>query len=200
MNTITTEGARAPQENRDRMTGLSPSRRLLGAVALTLVVAGILASCGESRPVALVEPLPIPVVAQITMPPERTAAPAVESPTPRVAEAIVAVTPVTAVPTAVAAAEPTEAAGPAETPAVIASLSGAAEEGRKQFTALGCIACHGADLSGGIGPELRKRTVEDLPEERIRSQAMQGGAGMPAFPNLTEQELQNFIAFIRSQA
>ena len=29
---------------------------------------------------------------------------------------------------------------------------------------------------------------------------MQGGNGMPAFPNMTEQELQNFIAFIRSQA
>jgi len=68
---------------------------------------------------------------------ERTPEPAVESPTPRVAEAIVAVTPVTAVPTAVAAAEPTEAAGSAETPAAVASLTGAAEEGRKQFTALG---------------------------------------------------------------
>ncbi len=182
------------------MTGLSPSRRLLGAVAVSLVLAAILTSCGESRPVAIVEPLPIPVVAQITMPPERTPAPAVESPTPRVAEAIVAVTPVTAVPTAVAAAEPTEAAGSAETPAAVASLTGAAEEGRKQFTALGCIACHGTDLSGGIGPELRKRTVEDLPDSRIREQAMQGGNGMPAFPNMTEPELQNFIAFIRSQA
>ena len=184
------------------MTGLSPSRRLMGALAVTLVLVGILASCGESRtltPASAVMIAPAPV-AQITMPPDRTPAPAVESPTPRVAEAIVAVTPVTAVPTAVAAAEPTEAAGPVETPAAIASLSGAAEEGRKQFTALGCIACHGTDLSGGIGPELRNRTVDDLPDSRIREQAMQGGNGMPAFPNMTEQELQNFIAFIRSQA
>jgi len=73
-------------------------------------------------------------------------------------------------------------------------------EDLQQFTALGCIACHGTDLSGGIGPELRKRTVEDLPDSRIREQAMQGGNGMPAFPNMTEPELQNFIAFIRSQA
>ncbi len=183
------------------MTGLSPSRRLLGGLAVTLLLTGLLASCGESRPVAMVEPFVVPVVAQITMPPERTPAAAVESPTPRVAEAIVAVTPVTAVPTAVAAAEPTEAAGGATaTPEVVMSLTGAAEAGRQQFTALGCIACHGADLSGGIGPELRKRTVEDLPESRIREQAMQGGNGMPAFPNMTEQELQNFIAFIRSQA
>ena len=185
------------------MTGLSPSRRLLSAVAVSLVLAGILASCGESRPVpttSAVAVAPAPV-AQITMPPDRTPAAAVESPTPRVAEAIVAVTPVTAIPTAVAAAaEPTEAAGPAETPAAIAALSGAAETGRQQFTALGCIACHGADLSGGIGPELRKRTVDNLPDSRIREQAMQGGNGMPAFPNMTEQELQNFIAFIRSQA
>ena len=182
------------------MTGLSPSRRLLGAVAVSLVLAGVLASCGESRPVTVVEPFVVPVVAQITMPPDRTPAPAVESPTPRVAEAIVAVTPVTAIPTAVAAAEPTEAAGAAATPEAVMSLTGAAEEGRKQFTALGCIACHGADLGGGIGPELRNRTVENLPDSRIREQAMQGGNGMPAFPNMTEQELQNFIAFIRSQA
>lgn len=185
-----------------RMTSHSLSRRLLGALALSLLVAGLLASCGESRPVVttsavVVAPAP---VAQITMPPERTPAAAVESPAPRVPEAIVAVTPVTAIPTAVASAAPTEAAGAAATPEAIVSLTGAAEAGRQQFTALGCIACHGTDLSGGIGPELRNRTVEDLPEDRIREQAMQGGNGMPAFPNMTEQELQNFIAFIRSQA
>lgn len=185
------------------MTGLSPSRRLLGGLAVSLLLAGILASCGESRTVPTASSVVVvsAPVAQITMPPDRTPAPAVESPTPRVAEAIVAVTPVTAVPTAVAAVASTEAASTGTTPTTdIGPLSGAAEAGRQQFTALGCIACHGADLSGGIGPQLAGRTVDDLPEERIRSQAMQGGAGMPAFPNLTEQELQNFIAFIRSQA
>jgi mono/diheme cytochrome c family protein len=182
------------------MTGLSPSRRLLGALTVALLIAGVLASCGESQPIAMVEPVMVPVVAQITMPPERTPAPAVESPTPRVAEAIVAVTPVTAVPTAVAAVESEETVDRAETPEAVVALTGAAETGRQQFTALGCIACHGADLSGGIGPELRNRTVDDLPDSRIREQAMQGGNGMPAFPNMTEQELQNFIAFIRSQA
>ena len=183
------------------MTGLSPSRRLLGALAVSLLLAGVLASCGESRPVATTSAVVVaPPVAQITMPPDRTPAAAVESPTPRVAEAIVAVTPVTAVPTSVATAAPTEVASAGTAPAGIGPLSGAAEAGRQQFTALGCIACHGADLSGGIGPKLAGRTTDDLPEERIRSQAMQGGSGMPAFPNLTEQELQNFIAFIRSQA
>ncbi len=184
------------------MTGLSPSRRLMGALAVTLVLVGILASCGESRtltPASAVMVAPAPV-AQITMPPDRTPAPAVESPTPRVAEAIVAVTPVTAVPTAVATAATTDTVAEATTPSGIGPLSGGAETGRQQFTALGCIACHGTDLSGGIGPELRNRTVEDLPDSRIREQAMQGGNGMPAFPNMTEQELQNFIAFIRSQA
>lgn len=183
------------------MTAHSLSRRLFGAVAVSLAVAGILASCGESRPVATPSVVVVaPPVAQITMPPDRTPPAAAESPTPRAAEAIVAVTPVTAIPTAVAAAEPTEAAGPAATPEAVAALTGAAEAGRQQFTALGCIACHGTDLSGGIGPELRNRTPEDLPEARIREQAMQGGNGMPAFPNMSEQELQNFIAFIRSQA
>ena len=184
------------------MIGHSPSRRLLGGLAASLVLAGILASCGESRLVTstgavVIAPGP---VAQITMPPDRTPAAAVESPTPRVAEAIVAVTPVTAVPTAVAEAEPTEAVGAAPTPAAVMSLTGAAEVGRQQFTSFGCIACHGADLSGGIGPKLAGRTPDDLTDERIREQAKQGGNGMPAFPNMTEQELQNFISFIRSQA
>ena len=64
------------------MTGLSPSRRLLGGLAVAILLTGLLASCGESRPVAMVEPLVVPVVAQITMPPERTPATAVESPDP----------------------------------------------------------------------------------------------------------------------
>ena len=183
------------------MTGYSPNRRWLGALAFSLMLAGILASCGESRPVAGLGPVVVvPPVAQITVPPGRTPVPAVESPTPRAAEAIVAVMPVTAVPTAVAAAEPTEAAGPAATPEAVVALTGAAETGRQQFTSFGCIACHGADLSGGIGPMLAGRTPDDLTEDRIREQAKQGGNGMPAFPNMTEQELQNFIAFIRSQA
>ncbi|MCY3748407.1 MAG: cytochrome c [Chloroflexi bacterium] len=183
------------------MTGHSPSRRLLAALAFSLMLAGMLTSCGEGRTVTtasavVVAPVPVP---QITMPPDRTPAPAVESPTPRVAEAIMAVTPVTVTPTPSVTPRPTGGPGPTETAAAIASLSGAAEAGRQQFTALGCIACHGADLSGGIGPQLAGRTPDDLPEDRIRSQAMQGGSGMPAFPNLSEQELQNFIAFIRSQ-
>ena len=183
------------------MTGQSPSRRLLGALAVSLLLAGVLASCGESRPIVTVSAVvPLPPVAQITVPPGKTPASLVASPTPRVAEAIVAVTPVTAVPTAAATAAPAEAAETTAAPAAVVALTGAAEVGRQQFTAFGCIACHGADLSGGIGPKLAGRTPDDLPEERIREQAKQGGNGMPAFPNMTEQELQNFIAFIRSQA
>ena len=183
------------------MTGHSPSRRLLGALAVSLLLAGVLASCGESRPVAIVSAVvPLPPVAQITVPPGETPAALVASPTPRVAEAIVAVTPVTAVPTAAASAAPAEAAETTAAPTAVVALTGAAEVGRQQFTAFGCIACHGADLSGGIGPQLSGRTADDLTEDRIREQAKQGGNGMPAFPNMTEQELQNFISFIRSQA
>ena len=185
------------------MTGHSPSRRLLGALAVSLLLAGVLASCGESRLVVTTGSgpfVPLPPVAQITVPPGETPAALVASPTPRVAEAIVAVTPVTAVPTAAARAAPAEAAETTAAPTAVVALTGAAEVGRQQFTAFGCIACHGADLSGGIGPQLSGRTADDLTEDRIREQAKQGGNGMPAFPNMTEQELQNFISFIRSQA
>ncbi|MDE2903428.1 MAG: c-type cytochrome [Chloroflexota bacterium] len=184
------------------MTDQSQKRRLTGGLAVLLLLGGVLTSCGESRPVATsAQAVVAPSVPQITVPPGSTPVPryvapdpcrepVAMSPTPRVAELIAN--------SATASSPVVDDEDPCPTSNV--PLSGPAEAGRRQFTAMGCIACHGTDLSGGIGPELRNRTVEDLSEAHIREQARQGGSGMPAFPNLSEQELQNFIAFIRSQA
>ena len=57
--------------------------------------------------------------------------------------------------------------------------------GHQLFIANGCTVCHADDLSGGIGPALAGRTVEDLTEERIRQQLGEGGNGMPPFPDLS---------------
>ncbi len=183
------------------MTWAFPKRRACGAAAAVLLtaLAGALAACGEARPTdVVVAPVPPAPVAMITMPPGRTPPPATQAPTPRVVEAVQAVALVTAAPTQAATAAATEAAPAAATPAV--AMVGDAAAGQSLFTAKGCIACHGVDLSGGIGPKLAGRTTQDLSDARIREQAMQGGDGMPSFENsLTEPELMQIIAFIRSQ-
>ncbi len=70
--------------------------------------------------------------------------------------------------------------------------------GHQLFVANGCFVCHAEDLSGGIGPALAGRTVDDLTEERIRQQLGEGGNGMPPFSDLTEVQIGQLITFIRS--
>ena len=95
----------------------------------------------------------------------------------------------TAVATPVATPEPTEVAAPGgANPAA----------GRELFTANGCVACHGVNLEGGIGPKLAGRTAADLTEERIRTQISDGRGAMPPFPQLTDAQVMNIMAFIRS--
>jgi len=52
-----------------------------------------------------------------------------------------------------------------------------------------CIACHAADLSGGVGPDLRQ-VGERLSESRIAEQILLGGDRMPPFRDrLTQAEI-----------
>lgn len=184
------------------MTGHSTVRRLIGALAVALALASVLTSCGERASITATRPgpaMPLPPVAQITVPPGATEALPEVFPTPRVSEAIVAVPPVVVVvepPDAPKSPTTEKPLRPAPTPVV--TLTGAAKEGREQFTAMGCVACHKSDLSGDIGPKLAARTQQDLTDDRIHQQIMHGGNGMPSFPDTTKQEVQNFIALIRS--
>lgn len=43
-----------------------------------------------------------------------------------------------------------------------------------------CLACHGANLEGGAGPELNKVGAR-LSKEQIAAKIENGGVGMPAF-------------------
>ncbi len=138
----------------------------------------------------------MPPVAQITVPPGETPVLPAVSPTPRAATPIETVERPTVTPTPTITVTPVP---PSVTPTPTPELIGAAEEGRRQFIAMQCGMCHKADLSGNIGPKLSGRTPQNLSDDRIREQVVRGGGAMPKF-EVSPQELQNFIAFIRSQA
>ena len=72
------------------------------------------------------------------------------------------------------------------------------EIGSQLFVDNGCFVCHAEDLSGGIGPALAGRTPDDLTDDRIRSQIGTGGNGMPFFENITAEQIEQLMAFIRS--
>ena len=170
------------------------------AAAATLTVASLaLAGCGRTAvdPAAhlsLSVPGPAIEIALVTPPPGRTPPPPAPSPDPRPADEVVLAQP-TVAPTLPPIVEP----GP--TPDVEPSANGEMtnpEMGMQLFKQNACIACHGLDLQGGIGPSLAGRTAADLTNERILTQVHDGGEGMPAFPDLTEEDVQFITALIRS--
>lgn len=119
-------------------------------------------------------------------------------------------------------AEETLANPPEEVPDTV-------EAGAEVYVAAGCVGCHGADLQGGIGPNLQtigSQLVTDLPfpvshldqmqadydadkraflEKWIRDSAANYNDGtdtqMPAFPesDLTADQLQALITFLLDQ-
>ena len=189
---------------RERIAHARRTAPVLGA----LLLIGALAACGESATIGGHWPTTIgaPVVAAVaTVPPGRTAAPSVVSPTPRALEEVPAAT----VTVAAVAQTTTPTATPATTtpttteptPVVVAIGEGDPREGERIFTEMACVVCHGENLEGDIGPALAGRTIDDLPHNRIMSQVMEGGNGMPAFKTqLSDDEIAHVIAFIRSKA
>ena len=168
------------------------------AVLTGLLLVGGLVACGGNGVTAVSDSArPAVSVVQATVPAGRTVPPAPSSPTARVSEQLKDPVQATVVPTVKPVTAPPVEATVVVT-VVVASGGDSAAAGKELFTANGCVACHGVDLSGGIGPKLAGRTVQDLPEDRIRTQVNQGGNGMPPFPNLTAAQVSNIIAFIRS--
>ena len=187
-----------------QVTGSRRTARLGRAICAFLggvVLAGALAACGESGDFSHLEPTPepTPVVAQMlaTVPLGRTVPALPPAPPPRTPEAVVTI----AAPTPVVIETPTPAATDQPTPVATTVAEAPPSDlspGHQLFIANGCTVCHAEDLSGGIGPALGGRTVDDLTEERIRQQLGEGGNGMPPFPDLTEVQIGQLIAFIRS--
>jgi mono/diheme cytochrome c family protein len=89
--------------------------------------------------------------------------------------------------------------------------------GERLFTEAGCVACHGADLSGGVGPSLQgvndgpvSENLQDLaaehPDEWIHlwidgtTPETEGidRMGMPPFGDqLTSEEIESIVAYLR---
>ncbi|MCY4113463.1 MAG: cytochrome c [Chloroflexi bacterium] len=180
-----------------KVTGSRRAARLGRAICALLsgvILVGVVA-CGESSRLSLLVPTPepTPVIAHslAMVPPGRIAPPLEPSPTARPADEVPTPLPPTPPPTPTPT--PIGTPTPTPTPPPREDLS----PGHQVFIAKGCTVCHGEDLSGGIGPALACRTPEDLPEDRIRSQLAEGGNGMPAFSDLTEEEIRQLIEFIR---
>ena len=61
-----------------------------------------------------------------------------------------------------------------------------------------CAACHAADGTGGVGPDLTSSSVDQLDDSMITNIIVNGSGGMPAFGDLSEQEVADIVAFMRS--
>ena len=62
-----------------------------------------------------------------------------------------------------------------------------------------CMTCHGADLSGGVGPNLQ--TVGGrLSGDQIRNRISNGGGGMPAFKGtLSDDQINALVQWLSAK-
>ena len=69
-------------------------------------------------------------------------------------------------------------------------------EGRRQFLKNNCYSCHGGRAGGGMCPEFRS----DPPDQDDVANAVRNGTptGMPAFPNLTSQDIADIAAYFQT--
>lgn len=96
-----------------------------------------------------------------------------------------------------------DAAAPAKAPAVAAPAAGNAEKG-KTIYANNCSVCHQPNRAGmaPVFPSLIG-VVERVGEKRVRTVAREGIADakppMPPHPNLTDQDISDLVAFLKTK-
>lgn len=56
-----------------------------------------------------------------------------------------------------------------------------------------CAACHGASAEGASAP-----SILEQPDAHFVSAVQEGIGNMPAFPDLTDQDIADIIAFVRT--
>ncbi len=71
-----------------------------------------------------------------------------------------------------------------------------AEEGRRVFLRENCYGCHGGRAGGGMCPNLRDNRPDEGDVEDVVREGTE--TGMPAFPNLTDRDIQNLAAYFKS--
>jgi mono/diheme cytochrome c family protein len=79
----------------------------------------------------------------------------------------------------------------------ILALTGDATNGATVY-ADNCAECHAADGSGGIGPSLQGEASEEGGGEVVEV-VLYGEDSMPAFPDLTDQEVADLLAFLQDE-
>ena len=90
-----------------------------------------------------------------------------------------------------------------------APAAGAHPEGKKEdYLALGkklyaerCVACHGADAKGGIGPDLTRKEFKYGKSEQAIAESIAGGrpGGMPSFKNdLSHEKIEGLVTYLLS--
>lgn len=64
-----------------------------------------------------------------------------------------------------------------------------------------CARCHGGNLEGGIGPALDagSNTAVALTDEQIANVIRVGPGAMPAFPLLTEEQIDSLVVYLRER-
>jgi mono/diheme cytochrome c family protein len=98
--------------------------------------------------------------------------------------------------TALMSSAHTGAAIDAASSSVSNQSSGDPIAGRKIFLRDNCYSCHGARAQGGMCPSLR----EDPPNESDVRDVVEEGTetGMPPFPNLTDQDIEDLAAYFET--
>ena len=65
---------------------------------------------------------------------------------------------------------------------------------------VGCAHCHGADLTGGLGPPIDARSNSDigLSNEQLANVIEVGPGAMPGFDRrLTEEQIESLVVYLR---
>ena len=76
---------------------------------------------------------------------------------------------------------------------------GDAKAGAQAWTAAGCVACHGANAEGAVGPKLAGTS---LPFDQVKNTARNGkGVAMPKFSadQVSDKALTDIYAWLKSQ-
>lgn len=61
-----------------------------------------------------------------------------------------------------------------------------------------CAGCHGASGGGGLGPAIGPGSNSvDLRDDQLAAVIVVGPGSMPAFPRLTDEQVDSLVAYIR---
>lgn len=89
------------------------------------------------------------------------------------------------------------AAGPLDERDTMAAPQGVSAEAGKKMAGQ-CLACHGTDLSGGMGPSL-KGVIDKLGEEEFKNVLKNGRNTMPALGAAwTDDEMGSMIEYLKT--